>query len=199
VASERDTPEHRRYRRKFCAELLALNLKRLVFLDESFCKTGMRREHGWSRRGDRVTGDRPFRAWKTISLIGAIRVGRRPLLMTNRGPVDGKVFLRFVRRRLVAWLKPGDVVFMDNLNIHKMRAVRAAIEDAGATPIYLPTYSPELNPIELWWGDMKRALRKVGADLSDDLLRHVRKLRAGVPLSKISGWFRRALSFAQCK
>ena len=69
--------------------------------------------------------------------------------MSHRGTVDGKVFLRFVRRRLLPWLRSGDVVLMDNLNIHKMRAVRDAIEAAGATPVYLPTYSPELNPIEL--------------------------------------------------
>jgi transposase len=199
VATERNTPAHRAYRRAFCARLLALNLRRLVFLDESFCKTGMRREHGWSRRGTRVQGTRPFRAWKTLSLIGAIRVGERPRLMTHHGPVNGPVFLRFVKKRLCPWLRRGDVVFLDNLNIHKMRAVRDAIEAVGATPVYLPTYSPELNPIELWWADMKRHLRKLGADVLDGLAQAARRLRASLALSKLDGWFRRALSFAQGK
>jgi transposase len=156
----------------------------------------MRREYGWSVRGQRVVGARPFRAWKTISLIGAIRLGKKPKLMSHRGTVDGKVFLHFVRRRLVPWLRRGDVVLMDNLNIHKMRAVRDAIEAAGATPVYLPTYSPELNPIELWWNDLKRQLRKLGLNAQDVLQRAVRRLRAATPTTKIAAWFRNALRHA---
>jgi transposase len=167
-----------------------MNARRLVFIDESFCKTGMRREYGWGRRGERVAGTRPGRTWKTVSLIGAIRLGERPKLMTHRGSVDGRVFLRFVKRRLVPWLRRGDVVVMDNLNSHKMRAVRAAIEQAGAWPIYLPTYSPELNPIELWWADMKRELRSLAINAEDELRRAARRLRARLPVEKIAGWFR---------
>jgi len=156
----------------------------------------MRREYGWSQRGERVAGTRPFRAWKTVALIGAIRLGEKPRLMTHRGTVDGKVFRKFVRRYLVPWLRPGDVVLLDNLNIHKMRAVRDAIERAGATPVYLPTYSPELNPIELWWNDLKRQLRKLGLNAEDLLRRAVRQLRAATPVAKISAWFRNALRHA---
>jgi transposase len=175
----------------------AVREKRLVFIDESFCKTGMCREHGWSLRGARVIGTRPFKSWKTVSLIGAIRIGAKPKLMTHPGTVSGPTFLRFVRSRLVPWLRRGDVVVMDNLNIHKMREVRLAIEAAGATPIYLPTYSPELNPIELLWADLKRALRKLALNDQADLRTAVRRLRRRVPTSKISGWFRHALAFAR--
>ena len=155
----------------------------------------MRREHAWSRRGERVIGRRPGRSWKTVSLLGAIRLGHKPRLMTHRGSIGGRTFLYFVRRYLVPWLRPGDVVVMDNLNSHKMRAVRSAIAQAGATPVYLPTYSPELNPIELWWADMKRALRKLAIDVEADLRRAARRLRARLPTSKIAAWFRH--SFAQ--
>lgn len=175
----------------------AVREKRLVFIDESFCKTGMRREFGWSLRGSRVVGTRPFRSWKTVSLIGAIRLGSKPKLMTHPGSVDGPTFLRFVRTRLVPWLRRGDVVVMDNLNMHKMRAVREAIEAAGAVPVYLPTYSPELNPIELLWADLKRSLRTLGINDQAELRRAVRKLRRRVPTRKIAGWFSRALSFTQ--
>lgn len=168
-----------------------------MFLDESFVKTGMRREYARAPRGQRVTGTRPFRSWKTVSLIGAIRIGEKPKLMTHRGSVDGRTFLRFTRTRLVPWLRRGDVVIMDNLNMHKMVAVRAAITAAGATPIYLPTYSPELNPIELLWADIKRALRSLALNLESELLDAVRRLRRRVALTKIAGWFRRALSEAQ--
>lgn len=138
-------------------------------------------------------GRRPGRSWKTVSLLGAIRLGEKPRLMTHRGSINGRIFLRFVRRYLVPWLRRGDVVVMDNLNSHKMKAVRAAIEAVRAVPVYLPTYSPELNPIELWWADMKRVLRKLAIDVEADLRRAARRLRARLPIAKISAWFRYSL------
>jgi transposase len=197
VATERDTDQWRRFRREFCARLAALNAKRLVFIDESYCKTGMCREHAWSARGTRAAGVRPGRSWKTVSLIGAIRIGERPRLMTHRGSVNGAVFLRYVKRCLAPSLKRGDIVIMDNLNFHKMKVVRDAIEAVGATPIYLPTYSPELNPIEMWWADMKRVLRKLAINSEPELRRAVRRLRAALPLAKIAAWFRKARREAQ--
>jgi transposase len=157
----------------------------------------MRREFGWSRRGQRVAGKRIGASWRTLSLIGAMRLGKRPLLMTHRGPVNGRTFLRFVRERLVPSLRFGDVVVMDNLNIHKMQAVRDAIAAAHATAVYLPTYSPELNPIELWWGDIKRALRSLAIDSHEQLAKAVRRLRSSLPLHKIRGWFRFSQSHAK--
>jgi transposase len=159
----------------------------------------MRREHARAIRGSRVVGTKPGRNWKTLSLIGAIRLGRSPCLMTNRGSVNGKIFLRFVRRHLLPTLRPGDVVIMDNLNFHKMKVVREAIEAVGATPLYLPTYSPELNPIELWWGDVKRHLRRLRLDAQDLLENAVRGLRARLSHTKIAGWFRFSLKKAHGK
>lgn len=176
-----------------------MNADRLVFIDESYCKTGMCREHGWSQRGSRARGKRPFRCWKTVSLIGAIRLGERPRLMTHRGTVDGEIFIKFVKKYLVPSLRRGDVVVMDNLNFHKMKSVRALIEAAGATPIYLPTYSPELNPIELWWADMKRALRKLAINVEGELRRAAQRLRASVPLTKIAGLCETTFREAQFK
>ena len=181
----------------FCAVVRALNDRRLVFIDESFVKTGMRREYGWGLRGRRVVGTRPCRNWKTVSIIGAIRIGERPRLMTHRGAVTGRIYLRFVRHRLVPWLRRGDVVVMDNLNMHKMRAVKEAITAAGATPIYLPTYSPELNPIELLWADLKRDLRKLAINEEPQLRAAVRRLRSRVATEKVAGWFRHSLAYAR--
>jgi len=132
-----------------------------------------------------------------VSLIGAIRLGERPRLMTHRGSVNGAVFLRYVKHCLAPWLRRGDIVIMDNLNFHKMKVVREAIEEAGATPIYLPTYSPELNPIEMWWADMKRILRKLAINNESELRKAARRLRAALPLAKIAAWFRKARREAQ--
>lgn len=170
--------------------------RRLVFIDESFCQTGMRREFAWSQRGRRAHGTRPNKNWKTISVLGAIRCGQHPRLMTHKGSVNGPVFRRFVRNCLVPFLKRGDLVVMDNLNMHKSLATRKLIEAAHAVPVYLPTYSPELNPIELLWAHLKRDLRKLALDQEAPLRKAVQRLRRRVPLSHIDGWFRRALGLA---
>jgi transposase len=199
VATERNTPEHRERYALFCAFITAVSASRLVFIDESFCKTGMRREHAWAQRGERANGTKPFRSWKTVSLIGAVRAGRRPLVVSNEGAVNGEIFLRFVERHLVPWIRPGDIVVMDNLNFHKMLVVRRAIEAAGAMPIYLPTYSPELNPIEMLWSDLKRDLRRMGLNTVDSLCWAVGRLRAVLPLRRIEGWFRHANEIAEAQ
>jgi transposase len=156
----------------------------------------MRREYGWAARGLRAHGTKPGRTWSTLTLIGAIREGERPKLMTHKGAVNSRVFLAFVKRRLTPWLRRGDVVVMDNLGAHKTPVVRQAIEAAGALPIYLPTYSPELNPIELWWGHLKATLRSLRIDLRDELARTVRRLRASLPIANIAAWFRLSRSQA---
>ena len=157
----------------------------------------MRREFGWSMRGERAFGKRMGASWKTLSLIGAMRLGERPRLMTHRGAVNGRTFLRFIRERLAPTLRFGDIVVMDNLSTHKMKSVREAIERVHATVVFLPTYSPELNPIELWWGDIKRILRTLAIDTEAELAKAARRLRAKLPLDKIKGWFRYARKHAQ--
>jgi transposase len=180
----------------FCSLLAAIKDRRVIFIDESFCKTGMRREFGWSPRGQRVHGTRPQRSWKTVSIIGAIRIGKAPRLMTHRGAVNGTIFRRFVRTCLVPFIRPGDLVVMDNLNMHKSQSTKRLIEAAGGVPVYLPTYSPELNPIELLWAHLKRELRRLAIDSEQELRAAVRRLRRRVPKSHIAGWFRRSLGIA---
>lgn len=174
----------------------AVHQRRLVFIDESFCQTGMRREFAWAPRGARAHSSRPNKSWKTISILGAIRSGQRPRLMTHRGSVNGPIFRCFVRRCLLPLVRRGDLVVMDNLNMHKSLATRRLIEAAGAVPVYLPTYSPELNPIELLWAHLKRELRALALDAEAPLRAAVRRLRRRVPLAHVDAWFRRALGFA---
>ncbi len=145
-----------------------------------------RRTHAWAVRG------RASSRQQAVSLVED-GVDHR-----SDSPLNGRIFLRFVKRRLAPWLKPGDIVVLDNLNFHKMVAVRRAIEAAGAF-IYLPTYSPEPNPIEPLWADLKRDLRRMGLDTVEMLRWALRRLRAALPLHRIDGWFRGALAEAQIK
>ena len=184
-------------RRRWVAAMLTIIApERLVFIDESSCSTAMAREYGWAPVGERAVGTRPGRAWKTLTLVGAIRLGSKPLLMTHRGSITGKVFLRYVKRRLVPWLKPGDCVVLDNLSAHKVRGVQEAIEAAGAFVLYLPAYSPDMNPIELWWSHVKSKLRQIGARTADELARAARRLRCETDLEHLSAWFRHCLDFS---
>ncbi|MFP2929664.1 transposase [Pyxidicoccus sp. 3LG] len=83
------------------------------------------------------------------------------------------------------------------MGAHKVKGVRQAIEAVGACVVYLPAYSPDFNPIELWWADLKRQLRKLAPRAVDELARAVRRLRAAAPLAKLAAWFRYCLSFLQ--
>ncbi len=174
-------------------------MTKLVFLDESFCSTAMRRGYARGPVGQRVVGDKPFAGWKTVSLVGAIRLGAKPKLMTRPGTVNGRVFLKFVKERLVPWLRKGDSVVMDNLGAHKMASVRRALEAVGAHAVFLPPYSPELNPIELWWADVKRQLRKLGLDGEAQLRRAVRRVRARTSVRSITAWIKHSVAIAQRK
>ena len=186
-------------RRWVSAMLTIIAPERLVFIDESSCSTDMAREYGWARAGERAVGERPGRSWKTLTLIGAVRLGRKPQLMTHRGAINGKVFLRYIRRRLVPWLKRGDCVLLDNLAAHKVTGVQQAIEAAGAFVIFLPAYSPDMNPIELWWAHLKRSLRHVAARTVDELARAARGLRSSTDLNHLRAWFGHCLDFNHLK
>ncbi|ADO73765.1 Transposase [Stigmatella aurantiaca DW4/3-1] len=102
-----------------------------------------------------------------------------------------------VGHRAVGTRPGGRWTTMDNLGAHKVQGVRQAIEAIGACGVYLPPYSPDFNPIELWWADLKRQLRTLAPGVVDDLARVVRQLRAATPFEKLAAWFRHCLSFPQ--
>lgn len=128
--------------------------------------------------------------WKVTTLIGAVRVGGVAAAVSVEAATDGPVFLAFVRDALVPALRPGDVVVMDNLGAHKVKGVREAIEGAGATLLYLPPYSPDLSPIELFWSKVKQALRAAAARTAEALGHAVRDAFAAVTTQDLRNWFR---------
>jgi len=118
---------------------------------------------GWGPRGLRVTGKAPFGRWKTMTFIAALRQDGIAAPCLFDGPVNGQLFLAWVRESLVPALKPGQIVIMDNLGSHRGKAVRQAIRQAGAKLLFLPKYSPDLNPIEQVFSKLKHLLRKAQA------------------------------------
>jgi transposase len=137
-----------------------MKAKKLVFIDETFTKTNMTRLRGRSKRGTRLIDKAPHGHWKTSTFIAALRHNRLTAPFTIDGAVNGEIFLTYIRQVLVPTLRKGDVVAMDNLGSHKVPGVRDAIEAAGAALIYIPPYSPDLNPIEMVFAKIKSVLRK---------------------------------------
>jgi transposase len=134
----------------------------LIFLDESGTTTEMTRRYGRGPVGERVTDSTPGN-WRTLTLLGAISINGWVASMTIEAPTDGNVFLAYLEHVLCPQLKPGQVVVMDNLSAHKVEGVRELIQATGATLRYLPPYSPDFNPIELCWAQVKQHLRALKA------------------------------------
>ena len=130
-----------------------------MFVDESGVTTDLLRRYGRSPRGARLRDYTPCGHWQTHTIIAALRVEGLQAPAVFDGPLDNPTFLAYVEQVLVPTLRPGDVVVLDNLAIHKQPEVQAAIEQAGARLRFLPPYSPDLNPIELAFAKLKAFMR----------------------------------------
>jgi len=150
--------------------------RRLVFIDETWAKTNMTRTHGRARRGERLVAKVPHGRWTTMTLIAALRHDRIDAPMVLDGPINGDAFRAWVEQFLIPTLRPGDVVVLDNLGSHKGKAVRQAIRKARAHLIFLPPYSPDLNPIEQVFSKLKTLLRKADERTVEDTWRRIGQL-----------------------
>ena len=115
---------------------------------------------GWAQRGRKLVARAPFGKWRTLTFLAALRHDRIDAPCVLDGPINGLSFTAWVEQFLVPTLNPGDIVIMDNLSSHKKPAVRAAIRARGARLLFLPPYSPDLNPIEQVFAKLKHLLRK---------------------------------------
>ena len=140
-----------------------------MFLDESGVTTEMTRRYGWAPRPERVSEAVPAGHWRTLTVLAALTTTGVLASMSIESPTDGDVFLAFVEQVLAPRLEPGHVVILDNLSAHKVRGVRQLIEDRGAQVLYLPPYSPDLNPIEQAWSKLKQRLLVVKARVLQQL------------------------------
>lgn len=140
-----------------------LEIGRLFFLDECGTNTKMARTRGRSKRGERCCAAIPHGHWKTTTLVAALSTSGILAPMILDGAMDGDMFVAYVTRVLLKEMRPGDIVVMDNLPAHKVAAVRETLEEAGMILLYLPPYSPDLNPIEKAFSQIKAYLKKAAA------------------------------------
>jgi transposase len=143
--------------------------ERFVFLDETGATTAMTRLHGWGERGERLVDMAPWGHWKTTTFVAGLRGTGIVAPCVLSGPMTGVWFRAYVEQMLAPALQPGDVVVMDNLPAHKVAGVDEAICRAGASLLYLPPYSPDLNPIEQLFAKLKNLLRQAAARTKEAL------------------------------
>lgn len=180
----------REAREKWCEEQPALEAGRLVFIDETATATNMTRRYGRSPKGERCVCAVPFGHRKTNTFIAALRHDglRAPWLLD--GPVNGDAFTVYVRDVLCPALNPGDMVIADNLSSHKAAGAREALEARGAKLIFLPPYSPDLNPIEKFYSRLKSLLRKAGKRTLEGLLSGIAEVLRTVTPEECGNYFK---------
>ena len=162
-AAEQDRPDVKAQREAWREKTAGLDLHRLVFLDESGAKTNITRLYGRSFGGQRLVDAAPHGHWCTTTMLSAMRLDGSTAAMVIEEPTDADVFEAYVGQVLTRSLRPGDIVVMDNLPPHRKPSVISTIEAAGAVVWFLPPYSPDFNPIEKMWSNIKAYLRKVKA------------------------------------
>jgi transposase len=177
-------------RERWRDEQPAFDPARLVFLDETGTNTTMARTRGRSRRGTRLIGRVPHGHWKITTFLAGLRCGAITAPFVIDRPMNGTIFLAYIRQCLVPTLTPGDIVVMDNLSSHKVAGVREAIEAAGAALRYLPPYSPDLNPIELLFAKFKTLLRKAAEREINALWNRIGKLLDAFTPQECANYFR---------
>ena len=145
---------------------------------------------GWSPRGTRLKGHAPFGHWNTTTFLAALRQDRIDAPWMLDGPVNGECFRVYVEQVLAPTLAPGDIVIMDNLGSHKGKAVRQEIRKAGAKLLFLPKYSPDLNPIEQLFAKLKHRLRAAQKRSATELSDAVAEILATVTPQECSNYLK---------
>jgi len=166
--------------------------ERLVFIDETWTKTNMAPRRGWAPLGMRLATKVPHGHWNTTTFLAALRHDRIDAPWLLDGPIDGESFQIYVEKVLVPTLRPGDIVIMDNLGSHKGKAVRRLIRSAGAKLIFLPKYSPDLNPIEQLFAKLKPLLRKAPARTLGSLCAAIGQLLGAFMPAECANYFQNA-------
>jgi len=164
-------------------------VNRLVFLDETWTKTNMTRTRGRAPAGQRVIDYAPGGHWNTTTFLAGLRKDALVAPLVVDGPINGEIFLAWIKQHLAPTLKKGDIVLMDNLSSHKVQGVLEALKAVGAEVLYLPPYSPDFNPIEMVFSKLKAFLRKFKERTLDALWNRIGSLMVAFSAQECSNYF----------
>ena len=189
-ASEQERADVQEARRAWRQALPTMEVEKLVFIDETWTSTNLTRRYGRAAKGRRCIDAAPHGHWQTTTFVGALRCRRLTAApMVTDGPMDGETFRAYVRQFLCPTLQPGDTVILDNLSSHKVAGVEAAITATGALILFLPPYSPDLNPIEKLFSKLKARLRQAAKRDIDALWREIGELLNTVSPNECTNFF----------
>ena len=189
-ASEQKRKDIKIRRAEWQEQQKVMDRNRLVFLDESGVNLNMTRRYGRAIGKARVYDYVPLNTPRNTTLLSSIRLENGAMVHKEiTGALNGATFLEYIRNDLAPTLQPGDIVIMDNLRVHKVDGVRQAIEEKKAFVVYLPPYSPDLNPIEMLWSKIKAFLRKQKARDAEFLMDAIDEAYSTVSYEDILGWF----------
>jgi transposase len=161
-----------------------------VFIDETGASTNMARRFGRALKGKRCIASVPHGHWKTTTFIAGLRHDKITAPMVLDGPMTGNAFQIYIKHFLCPTLKPGDIVIADNLSSHKISGIRSAIEAVGARLLYLPPYSPDLNPIEKCFSKLKALLRKMAARTAETLWKGIGEILDSLTAKECLNYFK---------
>jgi transposase len=185
ASSERDKKKRKAFRKK----VAELDVSKFIFIDEMGSHVALTRLYGRAAPGARVVEEVPGARGENVSTIGAMALNGVRAAMSVPGAIDGETLTFFVEQVLAPVLNPDEIVFMDNCPTHKVADVKEAIESAGAKLEFLPTYSPDFNPIENCWSKIKSMLRTLKPRTIKELMDALRKAFASITEQDILGWF----------
>lgn len=173
MAQERDRPDVRAARHLWITqrqERMRTEPHRLVFLDETSVKTNLTRLRGRTPVGERLYGTAPFGKWRTQSFIAGLTSDELIAPWVIEGAMNQAAFETYIETQLAPLLSPGTVVILDNLSTHKSPRAAETLRQHQSWFLFLPPYSPDLNPIEQAFSKLKAHLRRIGARTYDDLI-----------------------------
>jgi transposase len=166
-----------------------VNPESLIFVDETGLKTTLTRLRGWAFGGQRLVESVPAGHWETSTLVQAISLQGIQAAMVLDGPMNAASFSGFCEWLLAPTLQPDDIVIMDNLSSHKSAQAVSTIESTGARVVYLPPYSPDLNPIEMAFSKVKQLIRALRPRSFVEIVSATRKALLEITLSDLDGYF----------
>ena len=175
--------------------LLNYDVNKLIFLDESGVNINMTRIYGWAMGGNRVVDNAPINTPTNTTILSSIRLNGQTAYTTYSGGTTGEKFVEYLKNILFPTLDKGDIVIMDNMmRSHHIKAVAEAANEAQITILYLPPYSPDLNPIEKMWSKIKSILRKITVRTLADLPNTIKQAFQKVSVSDCKGWFKSSVA-----
>jgi transposase len=166
-----------------------MDIEKLVFIDETGAATNMTRGYGRAPKGCRCADSAPLGDWQTTTFVAGLRRHQLTAPVVIDGPMDGELFVAWVEQFLCPTLQPGDIVILDNLSNHKVEGVQKAVAAVGAKVLYLPPYSPDLNPIEKLFSKLKTLLRKAAPRATEELWKEIGTLLDTLTASEWTNYF----------